>query len=142
MQSILTEIAALLATVSSLPVRVSVPIPQTEALFVWPWRVDLDQATGAGRSPSRNPTVPLQPSPVRIQLMLIAQQADRTQSLATLLACGRVLETNPVVQVSDAEGRIVLAILPTSDLCGVFTASGVLMQPCLSYSLSVVSQNT
>ena len=141
MQTILTEITALLSTTSSLPVHISVPTPQTEALFVWPWRIDLDESISDTQIPSRSPMLPPQASPVRIQFLLVAQQADRSQSLATLLAGARVLETSPIVRVSGAEGRIVFASLSNTDLCRVFTASGVLMQPCLSYSLSVMSRS-
>jgi hypothetical protein len=141
MQTILTEITALLATASSLPVHVSVPTPQAEALFVWPWRVDLDESIKNARIPSRDPTIPPQASPVRIQFLLVAQQADRSQSIATLLACAHVLAANSIVRVGGTEGRVVFSSLPNPDLCGVFTASGVLMQPCLSYSLSVVSRS-
>jgi hypothetical protein len=131
------HITTVLAGASPLPVQVSAPIPGAEALFAWPWRVDFDDAIRKPAPPAPGPPAKPPGAPLRIQLLLIAQQADPRQALATLLACGRALEAHPIVRADGAAGRIVYDHLTTDDLCDVFRAAGVLMQPCLSYALTI-----
>lgn len=137
MQTLLPEVAALLGTATALPVRIAPPSPGGDAVFVWPWRATLDQTTrfsGPG-----GPSVVRGPVPVQIEFLLVAQQADSTQALSTLIACGRVLEASPVVRASGSEGRVLATVLSHTELCGVFLASELRLQPCLTYSLTVVA---
>jgi hypothetical protein len=104
-------------------------------VFVWPWRVTFDQTTrfsGPGA-----PSVVRGRAPVQIEFLLVAQQADSTQALSTLLACGRALEASPVVRSGGSEGRVMATVLSHTELWGVFVASEIRLQPCLSYSLTV-----
>lgn len=137
MQTLLPEVAALLGTATALPVRVAPPSAGSDAVFVWPWRATFDQASrfsGPG-----GPRVVRGPVPVQIEFLLVAWQADSTQALSTLLACGRALEASPVVRSSGSEGRVIATVLTHTELCSVFLASELRLQPCLTYSLTIVA---
>ena len=141
MLTLIDDIAEILAGASLLPVHVSAPVPGAEALFLWPWRIDFDEAVRNRVPPARGPAQAPSAVPLRIQLLLVAQQADPKRALATLVDCGRALDANPIVRADGMRARIVFDRLPTADLCAVFEAAGIVMQPCLSYSLTITESN-
>jgi hypothetical protein len=136
--TLLPEIAALLGAATALPVRVAQPSPANDGVFVWPWRAIIEHTARVSSSPRARPGAGRGPVPVQIELLLVAQQADSAQALSTLLVCGRALEANPVFRGSGIEGRVRASVLSHSELCAVFLASGLRLQPCLSYSLTLV----
>jgi hypothetical protein len=140
MNALLLEISALLATTTPLPVRVSPPTPGIEGVFVWPWRIAFD-SFAKNRLPTRQP-LPMGEvqRPVENHLLIVAQHGDCGQGLDVLIACGRALDANPVLRSTEWEGRIVAEQLSHSELCHVFIASNLPLQPCLCYALSIVGK--
>ncbi len=138
MPTFLPELADLLRGATSLAVRISPPEPDTETVFLWPWRVELVDTLRTNRPPGRlPPTAPPPPIPVQIHLLLVAQQKDRAQAVSTLVAAGRAVDANPVFTGNGSEGRILRNSLSNADLCSVFSSAGLRLQPCLSYVMTV-----
>ena len=124
MLTLIDDIAEILAGASLLPVHVSAPVPGAEALFLWPWRMLIVQKYGGTSVGSIE------------KIRHVAKRA-----LATLVDCGRALDANPIVRADGMRARIVFDRLPTADLCAVFEAAGIVMQPCLSYSLTITESS-
>jgi hypothetical protein len=135
-QTLLPEVAALLGAATALPVRIAPPSAGGDVVFLWPWRANFDQ-TSKFSGPG-GPSVVRGSAPIQIEFLLVAQQADSTQAVSTLIVCGRALEANPVVRSNGNEGRITATVLSYTELCGLFLASQLPLQPCLTYLLSIV----
>jgi len=139
MDTLLPELAALLGAATALPVRVAPPASGTDGVFIWPWRTTIDQTSRLGNPPARGLGAIRRPAPIEIGFLLVVQQSDSAQAVSTLISCGHALDASPVLRGGGNEGRVMVMALSHLELCNIFLAAALPLQPCLSYSLTVVT---
>lgn len=134
----LTAICDLLRTETSLSVVMGRPNEKARAIYVWPWRIQIDTvarnapvaSTGAGATRS----VPFQP--VDIRFLLIATPTLGQKGLDGLDLARQVLIDHPIITTPDAQLRVTPDLgLPVADLAALFIAAKLTLTPCAEFLL-------
>jgi hypothetical protein len=137
MTSLLPELAALLRTTTALNVHLTAPKPRVDGVFLWVWRVDSEQLRKL--PPVREPGSVPPALAKKLQLLLIVQNNDQDKAISSLLACETAINNSPVLRTAQFEGQIVQSVLTNPDLFSLFIASNLKLQPCLSFTLTVIT---
>jgi hypothetical protein len=138
MTTLLPELAALIRTATALEVHPTAPKPGVDGVFLWVWRIDSEQMLNRP-PPVRQPGLVVPAMAKKLQLMLLVQSNDQDKAIASLLACETAINNSPVLRAAHSEGRIVQSALANPDLFSLFIASGIRLQPCLSFTLTVTT---